>query len=82
VNTREALAAAGKDAVSGKTRWRLSSEHGEAVPDSTPDADVVKVLGSEQAVQIVVAGAHNAGVSAVIETFGPRPGPPAIAAVR
>jgi hypothetical protein len=38
------------------------------------------VLGSEQAVQIVVAGAHNAGVSAVVETFGPRGGAPAIAA--
>jgi hypothetical protein len=82
VNTREELAAAGKDAVSGRTRWRLSSGHGEAVPDSTPAADVVRVLGSEQALQIVVAGAHNAGVSAVIETFGPRGDPPAIAAVR
>jgi hypothetical protein len=81
VNTRETLAAVGKDAVSGKTRWRLSSAHAEAVPDSTPDADVVRVLGSEQAVQIIVAGAHNAGVSAVIETFGPRGGPPAIAPV-
>lgn len=82
VNTRETLIAAGKDAVSGKTRWRLSSGHSESVPDSTADADVVKVLGSEQAVQIVVAGAHNAGVSAVIETFGPRGGAPAIAPVK
>ncbi|HTX08534.1 MAG TPA: hypothetical protein VME22_07975 [Solirubrobacteraceae bacterium] len=81
VNTREALTAVGKDAVSGKTRWRLSSAHTEAVPDSTGGAEVVRVLGSEQAVQIIVAGAHNAGVSAVIETFGPRGGPPAIAAV-
>lgn len=81
VNTREHLAAVGKDAVSGKTRWRLPSAHSEAVPDSTPDCDVVKVLGSEAAVQIIVAGAHNAGVSAVIETFGPRGGPPAIAPV-
>ena len=81
VNTREALTAAGKDAVSGKTRWRLSSDHAEAVPDGTPDADPVRVLGSEQAVQIIVAGAHNAGVSAVIETFGPRGGPPAIAVI-
>jgi hypothetical protein len=81
-NSRATLAAVGKDAVSGKTRWRLPSAHAEAVPDSTGGADVVKVLGSEQALQIIVAGAHNAGVSAVIETFGPRPDPPAIAPVR
>jgi hypothetical protein len=84
VVAREALAAVGKDAVSGKTRWRLASDHADAVPDSAAEQDPsapVKVLNSEQAVQIVVAGAHNAGVSAVIETFGPRGGPPAIAPV-
>jgi hypothetical protein len=81
VNTRAGLAAVGKDAVSGKTRWRLSSAHAEAVPDSDASSETVKVLGSEAAVQIIVAGAHNAGVSAVIETFGPRGGAPAIAPV-
>ena len=81
VNSRAALAAVGKDAVSGKTRWRLSSAHAESVPDSTADHDAVKVLNSERAVEIIVAGAHNAGVSAVIETFGPRGGPPAIAPI-
>jgi hypothetical protein len=81
VNRREVLAAVGKDAVSGKTRWRLSSQHPDSVPDSTAGADEVRALGSEQAVQIVVVGAQNAGVSAVIETFGPRGGPPAIALV-
>jgi hypothetical protein len=81
VNRREGLAAVGKDAVSGQTRWRLSSQHPEAVPDSAGDAEEVRVLASEQAVQIVVLGAHNAGVSAVIETFGPRGGPPAIVPV-
>jgi len=81
LNLRATLAAVGKDAVSGQTRWRLSSAHADAVPDSVADQDQVKVLGSEQALQIVVAGAHNSGVSAVIETFGPRGGPPAIAPV-
>jgi hypothetical protein len=81
VNSRSTLAAVGKDAVSGKTRWRLSSAHTDSVPDSAGDADEVSVLNSEQAVQIVVVGAHNSGVSAVIETFGPRGGAPAIAPV-
>jgi hypothetical protein len=40
--------------------------------------DVVRVLNSAGAVLVVVAGANNAGVSAVIETFGPRGGPPAV----
>jgi hypothetical protein len=52
-----------------------------ALPDSAAGSDEVRVLNSEQALQIVVAGAHNSGVSAVIETFGPRGGPPAIAPV-
>ena len=81
VNRRGALAAVGKDAVSGKTRWRLSSQHPDSVPDSTGGAEEVRVLGSEQAVQIVVVGAQNAGVSAVIETFGPRGGAPSIVPV-
>jgi hypothetical protein len=81
VNSRDALAAVGKDAVSGKTRWRLPGAHPDSDPDSAADVDQVRVLNSEQAVQIVVAGAHNSGVSAVIETFGPRGGPPAIAPV-
>jgi len=81
VNARAALAAVGKDAVSGQTRWRLSGAHPDAVPDSVAGSDQVRVLNSEQALQIVVAGAHNSGVSAVIETFGPRGGPPAIAPI-
>jgi len=30
---------------------------------------------------VVVAGASNSGVSAVVETFGPRGGPPAVTRV-
>jgi len=38
----------------------------------------IRVLNSPEAVLVVVAGANNAGVSAVAETFGPRGGPPAV----
>jgi hypothetical protein len=82
-NTRSRLAEVGKDAVSRHTRWRLPSGHPDAVPDAcaTAGQDVVPVLNSPGALLIAVAGAHNAGVSAVVETFGPRGGPPAIARV-
>ena len=43
--------------------------------------DVVPVLNSPEALLVTVAGAQNAGVSAVAETFGPRGGPPAIARI-
>ena len=43
--------------------------------------DVVRVLNSAGALLVAVAGANNVGVSAVIETFGPRGGPPAIVRV-
>jgi hypothetical protein len=39
------------------------------------------VLTSTEAVLVVVAGAGNAGVSAVVETFGPRGGPPPVVRV-
>jgi hypothetical protein len=81
---RDVLAAVGKDAVSKLTHWRLPHDHPEAIPDTasgTDDPDRVRVLNSPAAVLVMVAGAHNAGVSAVVETFGPRGGPPAIARV-
>jgi hypothetical protein len=43
--------------------------------------DVVRVLNSAGALLVAVAGANNVGVSAVIETFGPRGGPPAFVRV-
>jgi hypothetical protein len=83
VNSRAQLTAVGKEAVSRTTRWRLPADHPEATTDSAAETglDPVPVLNSPAAVLIAVAGAKNAGVSAVIETFGPRGGPPAIAAV-
>jgi hypothetical protein len=79
--SRAELAAVGKDALSTKSRWRLAAGHPDATPDtasSTDTPDVVRVLSHPTSVQIVVAGADNAGVSAVVEVFTlnpPRPIP-------
>ncbi len=72
---RGTLAAVGKDAVSRRTKWRLPAAHPDAIPDDSEVAagtGTVRVLNSPAAVQVVVAGANNAGVSAVIETMGQR----------
>jgi hypothetical protein len=73
------LMAAGKEAVSSRTRWRLPADHPDALPVS--DSGSLHVLTSPEAVLVVVAGAGNAGVSAVVETFGPRGGPPPVVRV-
>lgn len=76
VRTRADLAAAGKDALSHHTRWRLPADHPDAVPDTAstgPDPDRVQVLPRPTSIQIMVAGANNAGVSAVVEIFGLAP---------
>jgi hypothetical protein len=49
------------------------------VPDD-PDTPV-QLITSVDAVQIVVAGAPNAGVSSIVETFGPFDRAPAITKV-
>jgi len=74
------LVAAGKEAVSSRTRWRLPADHPDALPVSAVP-EVFHVLTSPEAVLVVVAGAGNAGVSAVVETFGPRGGPPPVVRV-
>jgi hypothetical protein len=77
--TREELAAVGKDAISRTTRWRLPADHPDAMPDEHGEENgLIRVLNSPEALLVVVAGAGNAGVSAVVETFGPRGGPPAV----
>ncbi|HUZ23757.1 MAG TPA: hypothetical protein VMV07_08325 [Streptosporangiaceae bacterium] len=84
VHTRAELAAVGKDAISRHTRWRLPAGHPDAMPDEAStgeNPDLVPVLKSPAAVHLMVAGANNAGVSAVIEIFGPRDAPPAVARV-
>jgi hypothetical protein len=84
VRSRAELAAVGKDAIARQTRWRLPAGHPDAAPDQAQaggTADVISVLNSPGAVLVVVAGANNAGVSAVVETFGPRGGPPPVVRV-
>jgi hypothetical protein len=69
---RDVLRASGKEALSRHARWRVPTDHLEAVPDSTA-SDRVPLLRDLDGVQVMVAGANNAGVSAVVDIFG-RPG--------
>jgi len=76
VRDRAELAAVGKDAISHIARWRLPADHPDAMPDTastTDDPDHVHALGRASSVQVMVAGANNAGVSAVVEVFGLAP---------
>jgi hypothetical protein len=81
---REDLDRAGKTAVSRTTSWRLPADHPEAVPDERidPSTGTFHVLTSPDAVQVVVAGASNSGVSAVVDTFGPRGDRPSLVPVQ
>lgn len=72
VRSRAELAAAGKDAVSHKTRWRLPAGHPDSMPDTAAGSetpDVVPLMSHPTSVQVMVAGANNAGVSSVVEVF-------------
>jgi hypothetical protein len=66
------LAASGKEAIAKGTGWRLPADHPDAIPQEAP-ADLntpVQLIQSIESVQVVVAGAANAGVSSIVETFG------------
>jgi hypothetical protein len=81
---RAQLIAVGKDAIARQTRWRLPGDHPDAVPDTATTEghpDEVRVLNCPAAVLVAVAGANNSGVSAVVETFGPRGGKPHVVKV-
>jgi hypothetical protein len=81
--TYRQLAAAGKEAIASGTGWRIPAGHPDALPQEAPDDPdtPVQLLASPVAVQIVVAGAPNAGVSSVVETFGPFDRRPAVVKV-
>ena len=86
-----ALAAAGGDdrvlaehiAVLRRELPRLPADHPDALPQTAPaDLDTpVPILRSVHDVQVVVAGAPNAGVSSIVETFGAVGRPPSVAKV-
>ncbi|HEY3878325.1 MAG TPA: hypothetical protein VGM12_06960, partial [Trebonia sp.] len=71
------------EAIAGGTGWRLPADHPDAVEVTPPEHldSRVQLISSIDAVQIVVAGAPNAGVSSIVETFGPFDRPPAITKV-
>ncbi|MGH3244624.1 MAG: hypothetical protein ACRDOI_00185 [Trebonia sp.] len=66
------LAASGKEAVAHGTGWRLPADHPDAIPQEAPSdpGTPVRLIQGIDSVQIVVAGAPNAGVSSIVETFG------------
>lgn len=67
---RARLAEVGKSSVSQRSRFRIPSDHPDAVNDGENLSVPLRVLASEVAVQIVVAGALNAGVSSVANLYG------------
>ena len=77
------LAAAGKEAIAGGTGWRLPADHPDAIPQEAPaDLDTrVQLIKGLNSVRIVVAGAPNAGVSSIVETFGGWDRPPSVVKV-
>jgi hypothetical protein len=81
---RQTLERVGKSAVSRKTRWRVPRDHADAALDQRieENAGALRVLTCPEAVQVVVAGASNSGVSTVVDTFGPRGTSPAVTRVK
>lgn len=67
VVTGEQLVRAGKDGVSSQQRLRLPGDHPDALVDPRLAGDVLQVLSGPAAVNVVVAGAPNCGISAVVD---------------
>lgn len=77
------LEAAGKEAIAKGTGWRLPAGHPDAIAQDAPDDPdaPVRIVRSVDDVQVVVAGAPNAGVSSIVETFGSIGRPPTVVKV-
>ena len=77
------LARAGKDALSRQQRLRLPGDHADATPDQrlVASGGAFRVLASPEAVQVVVAGAPNCGISAIVDAHGVGDRTPSIAVI-
>jgi hypothetical protein len=77
------LEASGKEAIAKGTGWRLPAGHPDAIGQEAPDDPdtPVRIVRSIDDVQVVVAGAPNAGVSSIVETFGTVSRPPTVVTV-
>lgn len=69
----EALDRVGKGGRSRHTHWRVPIEHPDAVVERGV-REPLYMLSAPSAIEIIVAGAPNAGVSTILETIGPRGG--------
>jgi hypothetical protein len=63
----EVLVRAGKDGISTQQRLRLPGDHPDAMVDPRLEGGVLQVLSGPEAVNVVVAGAPNCGISAVVD---------------
>lgn len=77
----EVLVRAGKDGVSTQQRLRLPGDHPDAQVDPRLEGGVLHVLAGPQAVNVVVAGAPNCGISAVVDAHNVGRPVPSIATV-
>ena len=84
VLTTSELERAGKDALSSQQRLRLPGGHPDARTDErlAEAGGVLRVLASPEAVKVVVAGAPNCGISAVVDGHGVGGAPSSMVAVR
>lgn len=75
------LARAGKDGVSTQQHLRLPGDHPDALADPRLADGVLHVLAGPEAVNVVVAGAPNCGISAVVDAHNVGRPVPSIARV-
>lgn len=77
----DVLVRAGKDGISTQQRLRLPGDHPDAMVDPRLEHGVLRVLSGPEVVHVVVAGAPNCGISAVVDAHNVGRPVPSIAQV-